>query len=47
VADEVDMLEDLIAAALNDAVRKAEATSNEKMSAVTAGFPMPPGLKMF
>ncbi len=47
VADEVDMLEDLIAAAMNDAVRKAEATSNEKMSAVTAGFPMPPGLKMF
>jgi nucleoid-associated protein EbfC len=47
VADEVDMLEDLIAAALNDAVRKAEVTSNEKMAAVTAGFPMPPGLKMF
>jgi nucleoid-associated protein EbfC len=47
VADEVDMLEDLIAAAMNDAVRKAEATSTEKMSAVTAGFPMPPGLKMF
>jgi nucleoid-associated protein EbfC len=47
LADDKDMLEDLIAAAMNDAVRKAESTSNEKMSAVTAGFPMPPGLKMF
>jgi DNA-binding YbaB/EbfC family protein len=47
LADDKDMLEDLIAAAMNDAVRKAEATSTEKMSAVTAGFPMPPGLKMF
>ncbi len=47
LADDKDMLEDLIAAAMNDAVRKAEATSSEKMSAVTAGFPMPPGLKMF
>ena len=47
LADDKDMLEDLIAAAMNDAVRKAEATSSEKMAAVTAGFPMPPGLKMF
>lgn len=47
VADEKDMLEDLIAAAMNDAVRKAEATSTEKMSSITAGFPMPPGLKLF
>jgi DNA-binding YbaB/EbfC family protein len=47
LTDDKDMLEDLIAAAMNDAVRKAEATSTEKMSAVTAGFPMPPGLKMF
>jgi nucleoid-associated protein EbfC len=43
--DDKDMLEDLVAAAFNDAVRKAEATSNEKMSAVTAGLPIPPGMK--
>ena len=47
LADDKEMLEDLVAAAMNDAVRKAEATSSEKMGAVTAGFPMPPGLKMF
>jgi nucleoid-associated protein EbfC len=47
LADDKDMLEDLIATAMNDAVRKAETTSSEKMSAITAGFPMPPGLKMF
>ncbi len=47
LTDDKDMLEDLIAAAMNDAVRKAESTSSEKMSAITAGFPMPPGLKMF
>jgi nucleoid-associated protein EbfC len=43
--DDKDMLEDLVAAAFNDAVRKAEATSTEKMSAVTAGLPIPPGMK--
>lgn len=45
-AEDKDMLEDLVAAAFNDAVRKAEATSQEKMSGVTAGMPMPPGFKM-
>jgi hypothetical protein len=44
--DDKDMLEDLVAAAFNDAVRKAEATSQEKMSALTAGMPLPPGFKM-
>ena len=44
--DDKDMLEDLVAAAFNDAVRKAEATSTEKMSAVTAGMPLPPGMKL-
>ncbi len=44
--DDKDMLEDLVAAAVNDAVRKAEATASEKMSAVTAGMPLPPGLKL-
>ena len=44
--DDKDMLEDLIAAAMNDAVRRAEATSAEKMAAITAGMPMPPGFKL-
>lgn len=43
--DDKDMLEDLVAAAFNDAVRRAEATSAEKMGKLTAGMPMPPGMK--
>ena len=46
VADDRDMLEDLVTAAFNDAVRKAEATSQEKMAAATAGMPLPPGMKL-
>ena len=46
LADDKDMLEDLVAAAFNDALRKAEATSSEKMAAVTAGMPLPPGMKL-
>ena len=46
LADDKDMLEDLVAAAMNDGVRKSEALMQEKMSTVTAGFPMPPGFKM-
>ncbi len=46
LAEDKDMLEDLVAAAFNDALRKAEATSQEKMSAVTAGLPLPPGMKL-
>lgn len=46
VGDDRDMLEDLVAAAFNDAVRKAEATTQQKMSGVTAGMPLPPGFKM-
>jgi nucleoid-associated protein EbfC len=45
LADDKDMLEDLVAAASNDAVRRAEQTSQEKMSKLTAGMPMPPGMK--
>jgi nucleoid-associated protein EbfC len=45
LTDDKDMLEDLIAAAVNDAVRRAEATSSEKMSSLTAGMPLPPGMK--
>ncbi|TAL77202.1 MAG: YbaB/EbfC family nucleoid-associated protein [Burkholderiaceae bacterium] len=46
LADDKDMLEDLVAAAFNDALRKAETTSQEKMSSVTAGLPLPPGMKL-
>ncbi len=46
LAEDKDMLEDLVAAAFNDAVRKAEATSSEKMSSLTAGLPLPPGFKL-
>jgi DNA-binding YbaB/EbfC family protein len=44
--DDKEMLEDLIAAAMNDAVRKAEQTSQEKLSGFTAGMQLPPGFKM-
>lgn len=43
--DEKEFLEDLIAAAVNDALRKVDSTTQEKMSAVTAGMPLPGGLK--
>ena len=44
--DDKDMLEDLVAAAVNDAVRRVESTVQEKMAGVTAGLPLPPGFKM-
>jgi DNA-binding YbaB/EbfC family protein len=44
--DDREMLEDLITAAVNDAVRKIEATTQEKMAAATAGLPLPPGMKL-
>ena len=46
LGEDKDMLEDLVAAAFNDAVRKAEATSAEKMSGLTSGMQMPPGFKL-
>jgi DNA-binding YbaB/EbfC family protein len=46
VMDDKEMLEDLLAAAVNDAVRKAETTSQEKMGALTAGMQLPPGMKL-
>ena len=45
LGEDRDMLEDLVAAAFNDAVRRVEQTSTEKMSKVTAGMPLPPGMK--
>ena len=46
LADDKDMLEDLVVAALNDGLRRAEQTSAERMGSVTAGLPLPPGFKM-
>ena len=46
LADDRDMLEDLVAAAFNDAVRRAEATTQEKLGSLTAGMPLPPGFKL-
>jgi hypothetical protein len=45
LGEDRDMLEDLVAAAFNDAVRRVEATSAEKMGKLTAGLPLPPGMK--
>ena len=46
LSDDKDMVEDLVAAAVNDAVRKVEATSQEKMGSMTAGMGLPAGFKM-
>jgi DNA-binding protein YbaB len=40
------MLEDLIAAAINDAVHKVETRVQEKMASLTAGLQLPPGMKL-
>ncbi|MEN9901926.1 MAG: hypothetical protein RL651_590 [Pseudomonadota bacterium] len=44
--DDREMLEDLVAAAVNDAVRRVEETSQGKMSGFTAGLNLPPGFKL-
>ncbi len=46
LGDDKDMLEDLVAAAFNDGVRRAEAVSQEKLGKLTAGMPLPPGMKL-
>ncbi len=46
VMDDKEMLEDLVAAAMNDAVRRGEALSQEKMAGFTAGLNLPPGFKL-
>jgi len=46
LSDDREMLEDLIAVAVNDAVRRVEAYTQEKMAGATAGLPLPPGLKL-
>ena len=45
LADDKDMLEDLVAAAFNDAVRRIEVTTQEKMGKLSAGMPQIPGMK--
>jgi DNA-binding YbaB/EbfC family protein len=46
VMDDREMLEDLVAAAVNDAMRRAEQLSQERMSGFTAGLNLPPGMKL-
>lgn len=46
VGDDKDMLEDLVAAAINDAVHKVGKMKKDKMADVTAGMPLPPGFQM-
>ena len=46
LSEEKELLEDLLAAAVNDAVRKVEALSQEKMASLAGGFNFPPGFKM-
>ncbi|TBR14423.1 MAG: YbaB/EbfC family nucleoid-associated protein [Lysobacter sp.] len=46
VLGDTEMVEDLIAAAFNDAVNKANAESQSRMSVATAGMPIPPGMKL-
>ena len=46
MGDDKEMLEDLIAAAINDAVQKVESSSRDKLSGMTAGLGLPPGFKL-
>jgi len=46
VGDDKEMLEDLIVAAFNDAVRRVEKTVQEKFSGMTSGLTLPPGMKL-
>ena len=46
LSDDKEMLEDLVAAAVNDAVRKVESTTQEKMGSLATGMGLPPGMKL-
>ena len=46
-ADEKEIVEDLLVAALNDARAKPDQLTADKMGALTAGLPIPPGMKLF
>lgn len=47
MSEDKEMLEDLLAAAVNDAVRRVEAQQKEKMADMAGGIPLPPGMKLF
>jgi len=46
VADDREMIEDLVAAAINDAVKRIQETTKERMAGLTGGLPMPPGFNL-
>lgn len=46
MSDDKEMLEDLIAAAMNDAVRRVEENNKEQMAKITGGMQLPPGMKL-
>ena len=46
LADDKDMLEDLVAAAINDAVHKVESTTQERLAGLTGGLNLPAGMKL-
>ena len=46
LGDDKDMLEDLVAAAINDAVHKVEATTQERFASLAGGLNLPPGMKL-
>jgi hypothetical protein len=46
LGDDKDMLEDLVAAAINDAAHKVESTTQERMAGLTTGLNLPPGMKL-
>ena len=46
LSDDKDMLEDLVVAAVNDGLRRAEALAQQRLADVTSGLPLPPGFKL-
>lgn len=46
LADDIEMLEDLVTAAVNDAVNRVESTARERMAGMTQGIDLPPGFKL-
>ena len=46
VADDREMIEDLVAAAINDAVKRVQEITKERMAGLTGGMPMPPGFNL-
>jgi len=46
LSDDIEMLEDLVAAAVNDAVNRIRESTEQQMSQVTQGMPLPPGFKL-